>query len=63
MGKKNLLSLQKSPIVRSTTAKPIPGLGLYTLTEGNGTIAGGITPLGGSGFVCGVGPFAGDGYE
>ncbi|WP_365975244.1 cyanobactin class RiPP, partial [Moorena sp. SIO4G3] len=46
MGKKNLLPKQKSPIVRSTTAKPIPGLEETTLTEGMAGIIGGgsITP-------------------
>ncbi|NEO94952.1 MAG: hypothetical protein F6K56_34075 [Moorea sp. SIO3G5] len=62
MGKKNLLPKQKSPIVRSTTAKPIPGLEETTLTEGMG-VGGSITPSEYMG-VCGFStPFAGDGDE
>ncbi|NEO37203.1 MAG: hypothetical protein F6J90_13095 [Moorea sp. SIOASIH] len=62
MGKKNLLPKQKSPIVRSTTAKPIPGLEETTLTEGMAGIIGGgsITPsYWGEDIMCN--PFAGDG--
>ncbi|NEO95673.1 MAG: hypothetical protein F6K56_38095 [Moorea sp. SIO3G5] len=45
MGKKKLLPGQKSPIVRSTTAKPIPGLEETALTEGGfGSVSGSITP-------------------
>ncbi|NEO47743.1 MAG: hypothetical protein F6J98_19785 [Moorea sp. SIO4G2] len=44
MGKKNLLPKQKSPIVRSTTAKPIPGLEETALTEGLFQSGGSITP-------------------
>ncbi|AOX01942.1 hypothetical protein BJP34_23160 [Moorena producens PAL-8-15-08-1] len=45
MGKKKLLPGQKSPIVRSTTAKPIPGLEETALTEGMfGTTSHGVTP-------------------
>ncbi|WP_365975548.1 cyanobactin class RiPP, partial [Moorena sp. SIO4G3] len=53
---------QKSPIVRSTTAKPIPGLEETTLTEGMAGIIGGgsITP---SQFGIYPTPFAGDGDE
>ena len=43
MGKKKLLPAQKSPIVRSTTAKPIPGLSEAELTEGF-AYGGGLAP-------------------
>ncbi len=45
MGKKKLLPGQKSPIVRSTTAKPLPGLEETALTEGMGQGVS-ITPSG-----------------
>ncbi|WP_424094841.1 cyanobactin class RiPP [Moorena producens] len=62
MGKKKLLPGQKSPIVRSTTAKPIPGLEETALTEGMGSMVS-ITPSVVA--VCGATswPFAGDGDE
>ncbi|AOW99040.1 hypothetical protein BJP34_05900 [Moorena producens PAL-8-15-08-1] len=61
MGKKNLLPKQKSPIVRSTTAKPIPGLEETTLDEGWVRSGGSITPSQGGVWKCY--PFAGDGDE
>ncbi|AOX01944.1 hypothetical protein BJP34_23170 [Moorena producens PAL-8-15-08-1] len=64
MGKKKLLPGQKSPIVRSTTAKPIPGLEETALTEGYyGSNGLGVSP---SSCACEVGyciPFAGDDAE
>ncbi|NEO17534.1 MULTISPECIES: cyanobactin class RiPP [unclassified Moorena] len=60
MGKKKLLPGQKSPIVRSTTAKPIPGLEETALTEGMGHVLGAITPSHHD--VPGY-PFAGDGED
>ncbi|AOX01939.1 hypothetical protein BJP34_23145 [Moorena producens PAL-8-15-08-1] len=60
MGKKKLLPGQKSPIVRSTTAKPIPGLEETALTEGMGSM-GSITPSACPVIFCV--PFAGDGEE
>uniref|UniRef100_A0A1D9G435 Uncharacterized protein n=1 Tax=Moorena producens (strain JHB) TaxID=1454205 RepID=A0A1D9G435_MOOP1 len=44
MGKKKLLPGQKSPIVRSTTAKPIPGLSETELTTGWDGQAHGLQP-------------------
>ncbi|NEP51978.1 MAG: hypothetical protein F6K65_25555 [Moorea sp. SIO3C2] len=67
MGKKNLLPGQKSPIVRSTTAKPMPGLSRTQLTAGFFGVGadGGITPS--RGVPCAGGgrglPFAGDDAE
>ncbi|NEO73856.1 cyanobactin class RiPP [Moorena sp. SIO3H5] len=64
MGKKKLLPGQKSPIVRSTTAKPIPGLEETALTEGMGSEScGSITPLALGTFGSSCYPFAGDGDE
>ncbi|WP_366513828.1 cyanobactin class RiPP [Moorena sp. SIOASIH] len=65
MGKKKLLPGQKSPIVRSTTAKPIPGLEETALTEG-GLGSGSITPSEFMSCRCAAdvcAPFAGDGDE
>ncbi|AOY79597.1 hypothetical protein BJP36_06350 [Moorena producens JHB] len=61
MGKKNLLPGQKSPIVRSTTAKPIRGLEETTLRSGLGN-CGSITPSS-SPNPFNPNPFAGDGEE
>ncbi|NEO75827.1 cyanobactin class RiPP [Moorena sp. SIO4G3] len=67
MGKKKLLPGQKSPIVRSTTAKPIPGLEETALTEGYGSVSGSITPSvetwSGKIVQWKGNPFAGDGDE
>ncbi|WP_364301995.1 cyanobactin class RiPP [Moorena sp. SIO4A5] len=65
MGKKKLLPGQKSPIVRSTTAKPIPGLEETALTEGmGGTTSHGVTPsISAPPGVTFSFPFAGEGDE
>ncbi|NEP49868.1 MAG: hypothetical protein F6K65_14050 [Moorea sp. SIO3C2] len=65
MGKKKLLPQQKSPIVRSTTAKSIPGLEETTLTEGSWTTSGGLGSITPSHYLTYFlnAPFAGDGDE
>uniref|UniRef100_A0A1D9G4D3 Uncharacterized protein n=1 Tax=Moorena producens (strain JHB) TaxID=1454205 RepID=A0A1D9G4D3_MOOP1 len=61
MGKKKLLPGQKSPIVRSTTAKPIPGLSEAELTTGWAGVGQGMTPATDKALY--TAPFAGNDAE